>query len=49
MDIMWQQVTIGLALAAAVAFLVIRFLRRRNRKAGGCANCALMKQSSRLR
>ncbi|MCP4685608.1 MAG: hypothetical protein GY867_09195 [bacterium] len=47
MDILWQQVAIGLALAGAVTFLVIRYFRRRNRKADGCANCALLKQSDR--
>lgn len=45
MDILWQQIVTGLALAGAVAFLVIRYLRRRSRKAAGCANCALLKQS----
>jgi len=49
MDILWQHVTIGLALVAAVTFLVIRYLRRRNRKSGGCANCVLLKKPPRLR
>jgi len=49
MDIFWQQLTIGLILAGAVTFLVLRYFRRRKRKAGGCDNCALLKRSSRPR
>jgi len=49
MDLFWQQITIGLVLAAAVAFLVVRYIRRRRRKASGCANCALLKQANRPR
>lgn len=49
MDIFWQQVAIGLALAGALTFLVVRYIRRRKRKASGCANCVLLKQSNRPR
>ena len=49
MDIFWQQVTIGLVVAAAVAFLVVRYIRRRTRKASRCESCALLKQANRQR
>jgi len=49
MEVLWQQLAIGLIVAAAVAFLVIRYVRRRNRKASGCDNCALLKRAQRRR
>jgi len=42
MAVLWQQITIGLILTAAVAYLVIRYLRRRRRE-NACSRCGLMK------
>ena len=38
MDILWQQIIIGVVVLAAVGYLVRHYLRRR--KAKGCAHCA---------
>lgn len=42
MALLWQQIIIGLAVAAAVAYLVVRYIRKR-REQSACANCTLMK------
>lgn len=42
MAILWQQIAIGLILSAAVAYLVIRYIRRRRRETA-CSRCGLMK------
>jgi hypothetical protein len=42
MDILLQQIAIGVIIVAAVAYLAVRFIRRRRRERA-CARCGLMK------
>jgi predicted small secreted protein len=42
MALLWQQIIIGAAVAAAIAYLVVRYLRKRKQQAI-CANCTLLK------
>ncbi len=46
MDMLWQQIIIGVAIAGALGYLVFFFIRKRRSKTG-CANCALMQASRR--
>jgi len=39
MDLLWQQIAIGLALAGAAAYLIWHFVRGRRQK-NPCAGCA---------
>jgi hypothetical protein len=42
MDILLQQILIGVIFVAAVAYLGVRFFRRRRRESA-CSRCGLMK------
>jgi len=42
MALLWQQIVIGLIIAAAVIYLVVRYIRRRRRQIA-CSRCGLMK------
>ena len=48
MSILLQQIAIGLALAGAVTYLVIYYIRRR-KKSGACENCRLLKEIQKSR
>ena len=42
MALLWQQIIIGVVVAAALVYLVVRYLRKRREQAT-CANCTLLK------
>ncbi len=48
MSILLQQIAIGLALAGAVTYLVIYYVRRR-KKEGACESCRLLKEARKSR
>ncbi len=41
MDLLWQWIIIGIAIAGALGYLVFHFVRKRRNKTG-CADCTLM-------
>jgi hypothetical protein len=45
MDIIWQQIIIGVLLVGAVGYLGWHFARRARRKSKGCAACGLMRSA----
>ena len=49
MGLLWQQIIIGVVLAAAVAYLAWHFYRKAARKKQGCAACGLMKAAEKKR